>query len=259
MIPMQTIRAVVRLIAIFVLSLLVLFVFCPGLLIFGASKKSRTHWKNKWIRFWSKGVAGIIGLKMHIEGPPPAPPFLLVSNHLSYIDILPFWANLDTTFVAKSEVSHWPAIGWAARLMEVIFINRANKRDLIRVNNHIEANIHSEQGVTIFPEGTSSKGETVLPFLSSLLLYGARHEMPVCYAAISYSGVNDDEFTAWEDVCWWGDMDFLPHLWTLLKIECFSVRLRFGAIPVVHDDRKMLTSSLHSKVCTIFEPTYIEK
>ncbi|HYW35764.1 MAG TPA: lysophospholipid acyltransferase family protein [Balneolaceae bacterium] len=205
---------------------------------------------------WSRLLARIIGLNIRIEGPKPTPPFLLVSNHLSYVDILPFWAYLKTTFIAKSEVRGWPAIGWVAQLMGVLFIDRNNKRDLIRVNKRLARNINERQGVTLFPEGTSSKGKKVLPFLSSLLYYPASQKIPVYHAAVAYEVPNNSMHEAWNEICWWGDMEFFPHLWNLLKIPSFSVHIRFGERAIVNSDRKLLAQALRQEVMEIFEPTY---
>ena len=211
-----------------------------------------TKWKNHVITIWASLTANILGLNITLEGSPPKPPFFLVSNHLSYIDVVPLWYFLDGTFIAKSEVQSWPFFGWGTRTLGVLFINRELQTDVRRMNNQIAETISSSQGIIFFPEGTSSKGERVLPFNSSLLNYPAENEMPVNCAAISYRS-NDDDRPAWSHVCWWGDMAFFPHFWELLKIKQVDVTVRFGP-KHVGDNRKKLAKQLHKEVSQSFIP-----
>jgi 1-acyl-sn-glycerol-3-phosphate acyltransferase len=250
---MKNLRAFFRLVVFTVYLLIVLLIFWVGLLFCFASQGMRLKWKNWIISRWAGNVAAIIGLKIHVQGSPPEPPFFLISNHLSYIDILPFWKHLKTTFVAKIEIKSWPFFGIAARLMGIIFINRENRQDLNRVNSLIEDNITEEQGVILFPEGTSSRGAEVLPFKSSLLHYPASHDLSVHYASISYSAEGEAE--AWKDICWWGEMDFLTHFWNLLKIKSSTAHIHFGDSSMQDTDRKSLSRKLHQAVAKNFNPT----
>lgn len=253
---METIRAAFRLTAFLILSLLVLLLFSLGLPFCMFKKGMRIKWKNRLISRWASGVSTLVGLKMIIKGPLPEPPFFLVSNHLSYMDILPFWKHLKTTFIAKSDIQSWPFFGQAAQLLGIIFINRENRKDLNRVNSLIQENMGTSQGVILFPEGTSSKGKRVLPFKSSLLYYPASQKLPVYYASISYNINNEGTAQAWKDICWWGDMDFLSHFWRLLKIKSWTVTVQFGVSSVSDKNRKNLAQLLHQKTSEIFKPTF---
>ena len=255
---MGSIRAVYRLILFLIVSVGILTIFCLGLIVCLNKKERRIRWKN-WITSRLAGIiASLMGLSMKIIGTPPQPPFFLISNHLSYIDILPFWKHLKTTFIAKSEIRKWPFFGLAARLFGVIFINRQNRKDINRVNKYIEENLGNDQGIILFPEGTSSKGEKVLPFKSSLLYYPASQKLPVYYASISYRINGDGTKKAWKDVCWWGDMDFLSHFWGLLKIKSWTAAVHFAKSPVMHENRKELTQKLQQKLTENFIPTFRE-
>lgn len=253
---MENFRALYRFIIFLISSLLMLFIFCLGLPFTMKNRNYKMQWKNRLISHWAALMARLMGLSMEIKGNPPEPPFFMISNHLSYIDILPFWKHLKTTFVAKSEIKKWPFFGQAARLLGIIFINRENRKDLNRVNISIEENINKQQGVILFPEGTSSKGEDVLPFKSSLLYYPAVQKLPVYYASISYNIIDDNAKEAWKEVCWWGDMDFFSHFWGLLKIKSWKVTVHFGKAPIINQDRKKLTQALYEGVKQNFEPTF---
>lgn len=235
--------------------LLVLF-YCLALPVIFWNPPWLRGWRHRLIGLWAAAMARVIGLKMEIEGPLPEPPFILVSNHLSYIDILPYWKNLNTTFIAKNEIRAWPLIGSVADLLGIIFIDRADNRDIRRVNELIRSHLGARQGIVFFPEGTSTRGEKVLPFNSPLLFYPALHHTPVHHACISYRVESGEEFEAWKDVCWWGEADFFPHFWNLLKIKSFTVTVRFGAEPVKSKDRKALAKKLYKCVETNFAPLY---
>lgn len=209
-------------------------------------------WKNRIITIWASLTANILGLKISSEGKPPNPPFFLVSNHLSYIDVIPLWYFLDGTFIAKSEIASWPFFGWGTRTLGVLFINRKMQGDIRRMNQRVAETISDSEGIILFPEGTSSKGEKILPFNSSLLNYPSEIELPVNCAVISYLS-SDANRPAWSHVCWWGDMAFLPHFWELLKIKKVDVRIRFGD-KIVGNDRKKLSKQLHKEVSQLFVP-----
>lgn len=245
-------RASVRLVLFFIISLTtVIFVALGNLILFSTDWSIR--WKNTIIRNWAKLIASTIGLDINIKGTPPDPPFFLVCNHLSYLDVIPLWLNLNATFVAKSEIKSWPFFGWGTKTLGVLFIDRELKRDVHRLNNRISETISKEQGIIIFPEGTSSKGERVLPFNAPLLRYPADEGVPVNYATISYRS-SYDRWPAHLNICWWGDMPFFSHFWELLKIPKFEADITFGEHRITGSDRKELARELHEAVSRNFSP-----
>ncbi len=246
-------RAILRLILFFLLTLCTVISVGIGNILFRFIKPSMvTKWKNRIITIWASLTANIMGLNISSEGLPPKPPFFLVSNHLSYMDVVPLWYFLDGTFIAKSEIASWPFFGWGTRTLGVLFINRKLQGDVRRMNNRVEETISDSEGIILFPEGTSSKGERVLPFNSSLLNYPAEKEMPVSSTAISYCSVDADR-PAWSHVCWWGDMAFLPHFWELLKIKRVDVTISFGD-KITGNNRKELAKQLQKEVSRLFVP-----
>jgi 1-acyl-sn-glycerol-3-phosphate acyltransferase len=170
---------------------------------------------------------------------------LLVSNHLSYLDILVLSSITPAVFVAKSEVRRWPVFGWLARRAGTLFIERAKRGDVARVNDEAARLLETGLLLVIFPEGTSSDGREVLPFRSSLLepIVGRRH--PLSVAHISYEVEDGD---ASEDVCYWGDMTFGPHVLKLLGKGRVWASVTFTAVENKADSRKELARQLHSEV-----------
>src|SRR6185503_4566246 len=192
----------------------------------------------------SRRTLRVLGVEVSVSGPVPASG-LLVSNHLSYLDILVLGSITPAIFVSKSEVRRWPVFGWLARRAGTLFIERAKRSDVARVNDEAEQLLDAGILLVVFPEGTSSDGREVLPFKSSLLepIVGRRH--PLSVAHISYEVEEGD---AGEDVCYWGNMTFGPHLLKLLTKSRVSASVTFTAVEQCADSRKELARQLHSEV-----------
>ena len=190
-----------------------------------------------------------MGLTVRSERSAPNSPFLLVSNHLSYVDVVVLASQLDCAFIAKADVAGWPVLGFICRTMNTIFINRGRRRSIPGVIAEINDTMYRGLGVVLFAEGTSSGGEKVLPFRSSLLEAAARDRIPVHYASINYV-TPDGEPGADRVVCWWGEMTFPDHLFRLLQLPSFQATLVFGSEPIVADDRRILAARLWSAVST---------
>jgi 1-acyl-sn-glycerol-3-phosphate acyltransferase len=126
-------------------------------------------------------------------------------------------------------------------------------KDLLRVNVLIEKALIENRGVVVFAEGTSTSGESILVFRPSLLDAAARHCFPVHYASLTYT-VPAGEKPAGLSVCWWGDMDFFPHICDLMKMPGFDARVVFGREVVVSAERKELAQKLQHKVEEQFVP-----
>ena len=192
-------------------------------------------------------------MKIEVIGTPPKPPFFLVCNHLSYVDIPALRLTANGVFVAKSDIKDWFVAGPIIRNMGNIFIDRKNRRDIPRAGEQIIKKLNEQEGVIVFPEGTSTKGEDVLPFNSSFLEFAAKRDLPVSYASIRYA-TPDGGPTPSERVCWWDDTSFLKHLWRLFSLKSFTAIVTFGEDPVSDPNRKELANKLREKVKEKFFP-----
>lgn len=205
--------------------------------------------------FWSKGSALILNMYIQTIGSPPQPPFILVLNHLSYLDIVPVFLSTNCTFVAKKEVRSWPLLGYMIKMMGVIFVDRSRKRDVVRVNRLLTENLNDKQGIVLFPEGTSSGGKEVLPFRSPLLEFPASEKLPVHVASLTYETTHADE-PAEESVCFFGKRHSFPeHLFKMGRNKKIYCTIRFGESTVTNSNRKKLAEQLREEVIKIFEPT----
>jgi 1-acyl-sn-glycerol-3-phosphate acyltransferase len=211
------------------------------------------HWLARLQRRWARGTLRILGVRVRVEGEPPRPPFFLVANHLSYLDVAVLHACAPCAFVVKSEVARWPWIGRLTRATDHVFVQRARPRDLPRVIGALETRLARGGGVAVFAEATSSPGARVLPFRTPLFAVPARGRWPVHYAALSYRTDPRDP-PAESAVCWWGDMEFLPHFASLLALRGIEARVCFGAQPLRGDDAKELARRAHAAVSARLVP-----
>jgi 1-acyl-sn-glycerol-3-phosphate acyltransferase len=204
-------------------------------------------WTQRVFRAWARALLRILGVRLHVEGTPPSPPFLLVSNHLSYLDVLVLAAIARPVFVSRADVADWPFAGRLAKSVGTIFVNRDLKRDLTRVAADIEDRLGRGLGVVLFAEGTSTDGTDVLPFKPSLLEPVARAARPAHYASLAYETPHDAP-PARDAVCWWGEMEFAPHLRGLLGIRRIDAHVTFGNEPIASTDRRVLAEELWQAV-----------
>lgn len=210
-------------------------------------------WRQVVFHWWSRSFAVIAGMELETVGTPPKPPFFLVSNHLSYVDIPALRLAANGVFVAKSEIKDWFLAGPMVRNMGNIFVDRKNRRDIPRAGTEVIDKLNEGEGVILFPEGTSTKGEIVLPFNSSFLEFAAQTDLPVSYAAIRYVTPSNGP-TPSERICWWDDTTFLTHLYRLFSLPSFKAVITFGEEPVIDIDRKKLAARLQERVQESFIP-----
>lgn len=249
---MRYLRAFVKLVLIALATLFCYLLILPGVIL-GLTGLNTNGWKTYFLSLWGKLTCAIIGLKVKVKGKAPKPPFFIVSNHLSYLDIMMLISELRCLFIAKSEVMSWPIFGFMTRTVGMLFVDRSKRTDVRRVNKLISKNINSKQGLLLFPEGTTSPGYEVMPFKASLLAYPAEQEMPVFYATITYSTPEGD-IPAYESVCWWGDAGFISHFFNMLKLKKIYGTITFAEHPVIHSDRKQLAQLLFEGVASNFDP-----
>jgi 1-acyl-sn-glycerol-3-phosphate acyltransferase len=246
---MKHIRATIRLV-IFLAATLGLYGLWFVLRIFIPNK---TYWRQLAFENWTKCFVVISGMEIEVIGEPPKPPFFLVTNHLSYVDIGALRATVQGVFVAKAEVRNWFLAGRIVRDMGIIFIDRQNRRDIPRAGEEIIQRLNQGEGVVVFPEGTSTKGEDVLPFNSSFFEFASKVDLPVSYASITYR-TPPGELPASQTICWWEDITFFKHLFRLFTVRRYTAILDFGDERVVNPDRKQLAAELRQRVMEKFIP-----
>jgi 1-acyl-sn-glycerol-3-phosphate acyltransferase len=185
-----------------------------------------------------------LGVRRQVRGapPPPGSSGLIVANHVSWLDISVLGAERPVCFVAKSEVSGWPVIGFLASLQRTVFIDRSRRSATAEVAQQMGARLTDGQAVVLFAEGTTGDGTRLLPLRSSLL--GAAHEalgkgaaeadgeadIAIYPLTISYTGFHGMAGGRFErsTLAWYGDTELAPHLKTVLAMGAIDVELVWG-------------------------------
>ena len=183
-------------------------------------------------------LCGIIGITVTVRGTPfKDGPCLIASNHNSYLDIPVLGSVIPLSFVAKKEVAAWPFFGTLARLQETVFVDRERRTKAVHTANEIHDRIAGGDTLVLFPEGTSSDGNRVLPFKSALMgvaqmAVGSGDDakpvnvQPVSITYTKLCGMPmGRQFRPY--FAWYGDMDLGPHLWEAFGLGPFEVIVEF--------------------------------
>jgi lyso-ornithine lipid O-acyltransferase len=223
----------------------------------------RFGWRSRrWLPIlFHRGVARIIGLRVKVTGiPSRGRPMLILSNHVSWLDIIVLGSLMPLSFVAKSEVRDWPLFGFLAKLQRSIFVDRNRRSSTGESSAVIAARLEEGDPIVLFAESTTSDGNRILPFRSSLV--GAAqaaihsdsatetvHIQPVALAYCGADGLPTGRMGR-ARIGWYGDMDMLPHLIGILRGGALDVTVGFG-ISMLDDgsvNRKILTRDAETSV-----------
>jgi 1-acyl-sn-glycerol-3-phosphate acyltransferase len=202
-----------------------------------------------WLQHSSRRMLKIFRTNIRTAGAIPTSG-LLVSNHLSYIDILLISSITPAIFVAKREVGTWPVFGMFAKMGGTLFVDRERRLRAGETTNEIQAALDQGALVVLFPEGTSSDGKTVLPFKSSLLEPATR-QLHALYAGVVQYRLEDGDVG--EELCYWKDMTLVPHLMNLLSKKTIHASVSFTQLREGSKDRKELAKQLHSEILRMKE------
>ena len=199
---------------------------------------------------WSDGVLDIFGLTLEIDGEPhlrgDGEPVLIVGNHISWVDIYAYLSVADFRFIAKSEVRSWPLIGWFARNIGTIFVERDRPRDAVRVGRELRDALEAGHAVCLFPEGTTTDGSVVLPFSSVLVSAAVDKGAPVQPVSIAYRRADGAPCTR---TAFTGDATLVGSIWELAGGGRSVVRLSFlDPIPTTGVDRRALARQAEDAV-----------
>jgi 1-acyl-sn-glycerol-3-phosphate acyltransferase len=142
------------------------------------------------VSLWSHTMLACLGVRLRFQNAPSSNTqhtALVVSNHISWLDILALQAATPVVFVAKSEIKSWPVLGWMVSLAGTCFIDRSRRTALRTVHSTLTAHLQKGQSVCIFPEGTTTDGKQVLPFHAGLMQAAIEAKVPVQPIRLHYS------------------------------------------------------------------------
>ncbi|MGH9832109.1 MAG: lysophospholipid acyltransferase family protein, partial [Blastocatellia bacterium] len=195
-----------------------------------ASRRTRERILARAAQLWAQALLAMIGLKVTTHGCRRAlrsTNYLLVSNHQSYLDVVIIASIFPALFIAKTEVSRWPLLGWLAKLGGTIFVNREDTRSGVGCAYRVSRTLRDGVSVQLFPESTTSDGSAVLPFKGLFFASAIRAQKSILLLTIKFQSLDgramDRELL--DVMCWYGEMDFARHFWNLLKIKSAEVSL----------------------------------
>ncbi len=226
------------------------------LLLRAGSKRARTfpHW-------YHRQVCRVLGIRISIVGEVARDrPVLLVANHTTWLDIPVLSAVAPVSFVAKKEVGSWPFVATLARLQRTVFVDRTRRTAVGATAGEIVGRLAQGDNIVLFAEGTSSDGNRVLPFMTSLF---AAAKPSASEANVAPDAVVQTLSTVYTrlhglplgradrpKVSWYGDMEMRSHAWELLKAGPLDVEIHVGPpVPLASfADRKQLARHSEAEV-----------
>jgi len=187
------------------------------------------------IRAWARGMLQQLGVHLDVVGAPVRDgPMLLVSNHISWLDILALHAVCHCRFVAKADVARWPVLGALASGTGTLYVRRDSRRDVMRVVHRMAQALRDGDILAVFPEGTTGDGTAVLPFHSSLIQAAVVADAPVQPVALTI--VESRSGRPSRAVSYMGDESLVGSLWRTLRARGLRVVVTFAA-PQRHGGR----------------------
>ena len=194
-----------------------------------ATRQARAEWLH---RFCGRAVKRL-GVEVVAVGDFPACG-AVISNHLSYVDVVVFAALRPCVFVSKLEIKDWPVVGWMTTMSGTVYVERGHGGSAVRARGRMQAAMDAGLPVVFFPEGTTTNGAKMLKFHSGLLGQVTDVGAPVTAAYLRYSlgEGNDVGVRVEDDVCYWGERAMWLHVFRFLGLRNVRAEVRFAEEPI---------------------------
>lgn len=224
--------------------------FIGGLLIIDSWEKRR--WRAHLASDYAKIGAWLLGLNVMTRNEEPrGQGFLMVGNHLSYLDLLIIASQRPVTFVTSREIRELPVLGWITQLAGCLYVERRNKSNLPNEVKEIREALELGLDVVVFPEATSTNGESVLRFRRPLFAaarLSSREVAPFCINYREIDGSRIDRSNR-DRICWYGDMGFVSHLFGVCQARSIQVGLDWlETLRTQYMDEEQLANASHFQV-----------
>jgi len=188
------------------------------------------RWKiiSRINRTYTLLLRSILNIKLTIvgnEGQLERGGYVIIANHVGYIDGIVLGSIFPIVFVSKKEVRSWPIVGQWNILCGTVFIDREHKEQVGPLVQEMSRKLKHEANILLFPEGTSTNGERMLPFQTVPLAAPLRSQSVIVPTTLAYKSLDDVPINAANRdlIYWYGDMDFVSHFWKLLALRSIEV------------------------------------
>jgi 1-acyl-sn-glycerol-3-phosphate acyltransferase len=205
------------------------------------------------VQHWSSQMLHHMGIELHVMGTVPnGGPLLVVSNHVSWLDIVVINAVCPSRFVSKADVKHWPLLGSLITAAGTLYIERENRRDAMRVVHRMADSLRDGDVVAVFPEGTTGNGQLLLPFHANLLQAAVSTGAPVKPLALVYLDAATGRPSA--APVYVGDTSLLTSIWRTLVASSVQARVTFGMTELSDGrDRRTWAAHLRADIQTLLD------
>lgn len=199
------------------------------------------------IQWWSARMLDLLGVRLAVSGQARPGAKLVIANHVSWLDIGAMHAVLpQARFVSKADIKHWPVVGMLVEGVDTLFIERASKRDALRVVHQTAAALKEGDTVAVFPEGTTGPGPEPLPFHANLLQAAIATELPIQPVALRWHEPGERFSTAARFI---GDTTLLQSLWRVATARGLGIEIAIlPAVATAHADRRALAEHLREQI-----------
>lgn len=186
------------------------------------SPRPLSKYRQRLAQHWMRGLTRILPLHIRCHGTPTTESQLLVSNHVSWLDIVVIGACKPARFLSKAEVLHWPVIGWLASAAGTLFIQRGQAQGQ-SLQDQLGSALNDGDSLVIFAEGTTTAGDRVRTFHGRLLSCAIDTGTRIQPVALAYRRDGQrDQLAPFID-----DDEFSRHLMRLLGSSVIDVDLHF--------------------------------
>lgn len=220
---------------------LVLFVLLLSMYIVVMSIRSIFMGDKPWLAYrrWTASTTlKIVGVNVHLSGHVPSSPALVIGNHIAYIDPFLILKYFPVSPIAKIEVRKWPIIGKTCALSDVVFVKRESASSRRNTRDAIRAAFDDNKSVLVYPEGTTSTGEDILPFRPGVFAIAAEKQMPIVTATVVYHDRNAPFV---------GDDEFLSHFLKLFATWRINAYMHFSE-PIMETDASELKAQTENQI-----------
>lgn len=204
-------------------------------------------------------LVAILNAEVKVTNPPTeSEKYLLVSNHMGFLDILLLASTRSMVFVTSNEMRETPFLGLLCEMGGCIFVERRSRTKILDEMKGIVEVLKKGFRVVLYPEATSTNGEKVWPFKRTLMMAAAHADVPIQPVVINYRKINGDDFNLkWRDhVCWYGDTPFAVAMWKTLTLRSVKAEIEFleQIYSKPEDDRGLIADKAHALVAAKFVP-----
>ncbi len=213
--------------------------------------------KLQAIQRWAQQLLDILEIEVQSNKLPQADfSGLVVSNHLSWLDILVLQSLMPGCFVAKTEVRYWPVVGYLAQACATIFVDRSSPRSARSMVDDTAAAIAQGYAVVVFPEGTSSNGQNLGDFHANIFESAIRAQAPVQLLSLQYLDRNSGKAATAAHFI--DDMTLVGSIKDVMATSSIQARVHIGeCIGAEGHTRKTLAHRAHQAIHThLFSPAY---